>query len=391
MLPDEPLPSHNKQFKEELSKRYLSFALKKQKQKLYRKSGHYRDKSVRLSEGEYMPFKNPMKEIPNNDHLSFFMQGYAYLSETLTPNITSKYPIDSAKAQFYFDCWMEEFKEDRSSLDTYRCKELFYRYLDIIYQHINNEKDHIEYAVLLDEQELKENYLKSKAEQIIYENINSQTSIHSEENGKLLNLEEEKMAVKKNFAAKETPETDPIPITNDAQLKEENIEKEPLKEDNKNQENEKPKQVEVSNKDEETKKEASQEKELIDLKQQPQIVIKAPESLIRPTYYVYFPVGKADLDEAATLIVRSVAEMAKKEVLNNCRNCFIKLGGHSDKSGSDKVNILLSMKRAKAVEAELIKQGIDTNIIHTAAYGSDGMPISGKLLSGRFVKIVLYK
>jgi len=54
------------------------------------------------------------------------------------------------------------------------------------------------------------------------------------------------------------------------------------------------------------------------------------------------------------------------------RDGMIVLDGHADRSGSEPVNLKLSLDRAKAVRERLIGAGVDPGQILIAAFGEDG-------------------
>jgi len=75
------------------------------------------------------------------------------------------------------------------------------------------------------------------------------------------------------------------------------------------------------------------------------------------------------------LLDRSVSELARLvDLLKNNPTLKIKISGHTDNQGDDKMNITLSENRAKAVVAFLIKAGISPARLSSAGYGKT-MPI----------------
>jgi len=61
----------------------------------------------------------------------------------------------------------------------------------------------------------------------------------------------------------------------------------------------------------------------------------------------------------------------------------ITIEGHTDNTGSDKINDPLSNNRANAVKAFLVKKGIDAARMETVGYGSKNPVASNKTSKGR--------
>lgn len=82
------------------------------------------------------------------------------------------------------------------------------------------------------------------------------------------------------------------------------------------------------------------------------------------SYIVYFEWGQVQLTATATKIVDDVAkELADSD------DYEVVLNGHTDTSGSQKFNMKLSLKRAEAVKARLVADGVKANAIKLFAYG----------------------
>jgi outer membrane protein OmpA-like peptidoglycan-associated protein len=82
------------------------------------------------------------------------------------------------------------------------------------------------------------------------------------------------------------------------------------------------------------------------------------------TYLVFFDWDKADLTERAKQIITEAAGAARKT-----QTTRIEVAGHADRSGTPAYNQKLSQRRADAVAAELVRQGIGRNEIAVSAYG----------------------
>jgi OmpA-OmpF porin, OOP family len=81
-------------------------------------------------------------------------------------------------------------------------------------------------------------------------------------------------------------------------------------------------------------------------------------------YLVFFDWDRADITAEADQIIRAAADNAKK--VGSVR---IATTGHADRSGPDAYNLGLSLRRAEAVRAVLVRQGIAAQEIEIFARG----------------------
>jgi outer membrane protein OmpA-like peptidoglycan-associated protein/opacity protein-like surface antigen len=104
---------------------------------------------------------------------------------------------------------------------------------------------------------------------------------------------------------------------------------------------------------------------------------------------VTFQSGKAILLAAGKKELDVLADLLKKNP-----TVRVSLEGHTDNSGTDKVNDPLSVKRAEAAETYLVSKGIEADRMETAGFGSkvpvaDNKTAAGKKLNRRVeVKIL---
>lgn len=82
------------------------------------------------------------------------------------------------------------------------------------------------------------------------------------------------------------------------------------------------------------------------------------------TYLVFFDFDRADLTDRARQIIGEAAQASR-----SVQTTRIELSGHADRSGSPQYNQRLSMRRAEAVAAELVRQGVSRNAINVQAFG----------------------
>ena len=90
----------------------------------------------------------------------------------------------------------------------------------------------------------------------------------------------------------------------------------------------------------------------------------APAPALVRTYRVFFNWDRADLTERAREIIAEAANNARR-----VQTTRVEVAGHADRSGSAAYNQRLSQRRADAVAAELIRQGIAPDEIAVSAYG----------------------
>ncbi len=90
----------------------------------------------------------------------------------------------------------------------------------------------------------------------------------------------------------------------------------------------------------------------------------APQPPQTQEFIIYFAFDSANLDEAAKSIVKQV--IAYNQSHPGVR---IALAGHTDLAGSPDYNVRLSLRRADAVRAELLAQGVGADRISVTALG----------------------
>jgi len=96
----------------------------------------------------------------------------------------------------------------------------------------------------------------------------------------------------------------------------------------------------------------------------PAPVAAKPAPQLQKNYMVFFDFDKADITPEASKIITQAAAAAKQ---GNAPR--IDLTGHTDRTGSDKYNMALSIKRGNAVKDALVAQGIPASQISVVGKG----------------------
>lgn len=94
---------------------------------------------------------------------------------------------------------------------------------------------------------------------------------------------------------------------------------------------------------------------------------------------VYFETGKADIKPASYGLLDEVAAALKSH--DEIKKVVVE--GHTDNAGKAKMNKTLSQKRAAAVRAYLVKQGVDGSRLEAKGFGSERPVESNKTAKGR--------
>jgi outer membrane protein OmpA-like peptidoglycan-associated protein len=102
---------------------------------------------------------------------------------------------------------------------------------------------------------------------------------------------------------------------------------------------------------------------------EPVVEEKKPEPKPAPLpgpFIVFFDFDKSDITPDAARIIRAAAKAFKEN-----RDVRIVATGHADRAGSQSYNQRLSERRAEAVKAALLAEGVSASAIRTAAKGED--------------------
>jgi OOP family OmpA-OmpF porin len=92
--------------------------------------------------------------------------------------------------------------------------------------------------------------------------------------------------------------------------------------------------------------------------------VAAPAPAPSRSYLVFFDWDKASLTDRARRIIREAADNSTR-----VKYTRIEVNGYTDTSGAPQCNMGLSIRRANAVKAELIKDRVPANAITTQGFG----------------------
>ena len=91
---------------------------------------------------------------------------------------------------------------------------------------------------------------------------------------------------------------------------------------------------------------------------------RSPAQAPARSYLVFFDWDKATLTDRARQIIKEAADNSTQVQYTR-----IEVNGYTDTSGTPQYNQGLSLRRAQAVQAELIKDGVPANAITTQGFG----------------------
>ncbi|TRX38066.1 OmpA family protein [Flavobacterium sp. ZT3R18] len=114
----------------------------------------------------------------------------------------------------------------------------------------------------------------------------------------------------------------------------------------------------------------------------PEVTEQVLEELKVQARAVYFVTGKAILETADKGATDGRLE-AIKEILRNYPNAKFAIEGHTDSTGSAKINQKLSEDRAKVVMDKLIEKGVNPANLTSAGFGSSKPVASNKTKEGK--------
>jgi OOP family OmpA-OmpF porin len=117
-----------------LAQQYLEFAEAEADQYDWSDSSYFATKGLKSAKGENVEPENLRYRNINDEYLPILEQAKEYLLSTLDDKMKAKHPKEAAKAQFFFDCWVEQQEEGWQDSHITYCREKFYTTLDNLYE-----------------------------------------------------------------------------------------------------------------------------------------------------------------------------------------------------------------------------------------------------------------
>jgi outer membrane protein OmpA-like peptidoglycan-associated protein len=100
--------------------------------------------------------------------------------------------------------------------------------------------------------------------------------------------------------------------------------------------------------------------------------------ILSRTGNIYFTSGSARLSDDSIPLLTNL-----HDIVDRCPDLTIEIGGHTDSDGSDEANRVLSERRAQAVNAYLVNQGIAPERLVTVGYGESRPVTSNDTTEGK--------
>jgi outer membrane protein OmpA-like peptidoglycan-associated protein len=98
----------------------------------------------------------------------------------------------------------------------------------------------------------------------------------------------------------------------------------------------------------------------------------AVEPQPKDAFSLYFETGTAALTPDSQPLIAAIASAVKRRSAISVR-----ISGHTDATGSDELNNVLSLDRAKAVQALLLQQGVKPELMTVTSHGKGNPAVPG--------------
>lgn len=123
---------------------------------------------------------------------------------------------------------------------------------------------------------------------------------------------------------------------------------------------------------------AQLESDLNDLQQEYDVTVQRLESALRFDVPVYFGFDEADIQAGGREVLQRFGRIAQEYY----PDALLTVEGFTDPAGSREYNLRLGQRRADAVKAFLVEQGLPGDLIRTVSYGEDGQRLVDPVAQG---------
>ncbi|MCH2547970.1 MAG: OmpA family protein, partial [Alphaproteobacteria bacterium] len=114
-------------FQAALAQEYLAFSESEARQYDWSSSKRFADKGLKSAYGQPVAPENIAAWKIGGAFVNELSNAREQLMGVLTPELTTAYPQLTARAQFFYDCWLEQQEEAWQEDDITSCREGFYR------------------------------------------------------------------------------------------------------------------------------------------------------------------------------------------------------------------------------------------------------------------------
>lgn len=119
-------------FQQALSAHYRSYAESEEQQYDWFDSAYFADKGLQVAYGKDMPPEDPADWDIGPEALPVIQTAYNTLKEVLAAGAATTQPEVAARAQYFFDCWIEQQEEGWQVDDIAYCRDGFKDAMDLL-------------------------------------------------------------------------------------------------------------------------------------------------------------------------------------------------------------------------------------------------------------------
>lgn len=149
-------------FQKALSRHYKEFASSEEKQYDWADSMHFADKGLMAAYGKDVEPENPAHWSVAKDKQPEMQLAYESLKDALAGGAANTKPEIAARAQYYFDCWLEQQEEGWQEADIAYCRDGFKDTMDTL---LGSETDEEIVAEIKDDEVVIEEKAEREAEE----------------------------------------------------------------------------------------------------------------------------------------------------------------------------------------------------------------------------------